>query len=376
VQRVLAEHLIAGNQLYLADSMTSCAETYARAGEIASALGDRQGELEARFWEGCALHGAGRLRKALAIMAPPLTQKDVCLSEGVVYRIATRYLRVLAELPGEREQIDRALQEVEKGLVAVGKSAWRSRSLLVRARLALSLGTWREGLRLAEEALEERDHDEFGCTYTAYYWPCVLLAIWVGELDRAWTLFERWGRVDVGSYNQRVAGAWLRSCWLRQANRADEALSHARIAFAESLCKDEYPVRFTSAVELARVLLAVGELDAVREPLSRVLAVRHTEVGEHGYIARLLVGDVHHARARALAGLTPRDFDFHHLQETSRRSAGGVGEARAAVDRAHLAYRLARRRGEALDTLLDCRLREWQIADRLAQLREVEEALA
>jgi hypothetical protein len=87
---------------------------------------------------------------------------------------------------------------------------------------------------------------------------------------------------------------------------------------------------------------------------------------EHAYVLRVLVGDYHLARARELAALPALDPDFGGLHErrgsTRRRDRAG---ARAALERARLAYLRAAPRGRRQDACFDCGLRAGQIAARL-----------
>jgi hypothetical protein len=309
-------------------------------------------------------------------MAPVLSWADVSLADDDVYRLATRYLRVLVELPVDRRALERAIEEVEKGLLQAGRFEWRSRTLILRARLALSTGEWHQGLRIAREALESRRVDSLGCTFTSYYWIAVLASIWLGELDPAWGMLEEWRDVESETGHQRGFRGWLRACWLRRSGRAREALPLARGAYVEGLRDGEYPVRLTSGIELVRVLLALGEVDAARKPLGGLLRLRSTEISEHGYVLRVLLADYHLARARELAGLPALDAEFHHLYDTRRTELPReqIG-ARSALARARSAYQRARIQGEKLDSLLDCQLRAWQIANRLSATQQTSEEI-
>jgi len=376
MRRHLQQLLETAHRLYDHGVDAQCAESFRRARDVASALRDLPREIHARFWEGAVVHGDGRLHEALAIMAPTMTRRDVSLADGEVYRLATRYLRALAELPVERPSLEKAIEQVEDELLRVGRGEWRSRTLILRARLALSTGAWRGGLRLAEESLESAYRDPWKYTLSSHYWLLVLMAIWLGELDLAWRRLGEWDGLGEHRTSQRGARAWLRSCALRRAGRAEQALDHARLAYVESLREGEYPLRITAAVELVCVLLALGDLDLVREPLGQALRLRNTETSEHAYVLRILVGDHQLARARALGGLPAVDLDFQHTarRPRGRRQRDRAG-ARRALRHAHAAYEHAARRGEALDLLYGCRLRAWQLAHRRAALAQVEEEL-
>jgi hypothetical protein len=376
MQELLQQLLENGHRLYKSSASDECAETFRRASQLASALRERRAEVHTRFWEGCALHGGGRLRESLAVMAPVLSWTDVSLADEDVYRLATRYLRVLVELPGDRWALERAIAQVEQGLLQAGKVEWRSRILILRSRLALSTGEWRQGLRIAQTALENRRVDSLGCTFTSHYWIVVLVSIWLGELDLAWSMLEEWRDVESETGHQRGFRGWLRACWLRRSGRAGEALPLARGACLEGLRDGEYPVQLTSGIELVRVLLTLGEVDTAREPLGWLLRLRSTEVSEHGYVLRVLLADYHLARARKLAGLPALDTEFHHLYEARQGELPREpARARGALARARSAYERARVRGERLDSLLDCRLRTWQIATRLSGVEQTSEEI-
>jgi hypothetical protein len=143
-----------------------------------------------------------------------------------------------------------------------------------------------------------------------------------------------------------------------------------------ALLSGDYPCSFTATAEYARLLLSLGELIAVREPLSRLLALRHTEVGEHAFAMRVLLADHHHARARQLAQLPSIDLEFHRVYPLAApASAANPEAAQQAVARAQRGYERLATRGYALDEAVDSRLREWQLSDRLAALAGTREEI-
>jgi hypothetical protein len=125
-----------------------------------------------------------------------------------------------------------------------------------------------------------------------------------------------------------------------------------------------------------RVLLTLGEVDRARAPLAGLLRLRRTETSEHAHVLRVLLADYHLARARRWAALPALDAEFHHRYESL---PGGLSRepavARSALARARFAYGRGRMSGERLDALLDCRLRAWQIADRLGTAQRTSEEI-
>lgn len=381
------DHLTsAGSFLYSTGETDRAAETYRRAAAVAAAGGDLSGEIDARFWEGCSLHGSGRLREALVAMAPMLAARGAALDQPEYYRLVTRYLRAMVELPAERASVEAALDEAERELAARGMRSWRSRGLLTRARLALSTGEWTRGLTLITEARAARSEDPWGCTWTSHFWVTALLAIWTGDLARADKLFREWRDIEVGSTGQRAFLPLLRATRLRREGRAAEALGLAREAYANASGVREYAGQICGAVELARVLLALGEPENAAPYVRDALRFRRSEVGEHGFAVRTLLADLWLARARALAGLPGWDLEFHHAYERKAltrvvrrvRSASrhGRGDAQAALRRAERAYAAVRPLAARLDALYATELRVWQLADRAESVRRTREEIA
>jgi hypothetical protein len=353
-----------GSRAYADASPLESAAAYREARERASALGDFRAEIEARFWGGCALHGAGRLRASLAEMAPGLQHPEASIGQGDIYRLATRYVRVLAELPVETARVERAVSEIEESLAAHGRP-WRSRPRLALARLHISTGEWRRGLVLAREALELRKNDPYGCTLSSYYWVVVILAIWVGEEEEVREAMAAWERQDLPA-SQRAFHNWARSQLRRRRGDTVEALSFARRARIESLEGCDYPAHVSTTIELARALLSVGRLGEAREAVLDAQRWRGSEVGDHAFSARVLPGDWHLASARALFGLPALDADFGGLCDGEDPLAPDHTAAERALGRARLAYRRLLPRARALDRCTGTRLRAWQLDARLA----------
>lgn len=365
-----------GGRFYRQGDLAECAATYRSARQLAIAEAERTRELEARFWEGCALHGLGRLWDALETMTPALSARRGRLDQGIVYRLATRCARALAELPSERAALEGALDEIDRELAGLDRHAWSTRTLLVRARLHLSTGRWQAGLEAALAALDAWQEDEYHCTWCSYAWVAVLLSIWCGRLQHAHALLDRWDARSDGLRSWLSSRHWLRGHALRRAGRADAGLVHARNAYDAAASEPDYWTAVSAAVELARTLLSLGRVSEAGGLVRGALHFRHTEVGDHAFAVRVLVGDWHLAEARRQGGLPARDADFGCEYEGGERLAHpDLASARRAARRARRAYAALRPRAAALDRLLASPLRTWQLDFREAEVVRAERAI-
>jgi tetratricopeptide (TPR) repeat protein len=365
-----------GDRLYRQGDLAECATAYRSARRLATTEEGRTRELESRFWEGCALHGLGRLWQALDTMTPAFTSRRGSLDEGIGYRLATRCVRVLAELPTERAALEDALEEIETELARLDRHAWSTRTRLARARLHLSTGRWQTGLEAARTALDGWEEDDFSLTWCSYAWVTVLLSIWCGQVRQAFALLDRWGKRSDGRRNWLSCRHWLRCHALRRTGRADAGLVHARHAYDASRDDPDYGLAVGATVELARTLLSLGRVSEAGSVVRQALRFRHAEVGDYAVAVRVLVGDWHLAEARRLGGLPARDVDFGCEYAAGDHPAPpDLEAARRETRRARRAYAAIRPRATVMDRLLASSLRTWQLELRDAEATRVEAAL-
>lgn len=364
-----------GSSLYKLGDCTASAEAYRAARLRAASRRDREAAHEARFWEGCSLHGGGRLREALAAMAPVLSDPDASLREPNVYRVATRYARVLAEIPVSWSRVASAVDAIEAGL-AGERAPWRSRVELVRARLFVSAGDWERGHAHAVSATRIREVDPWGCTRTSYLWLQGMLCVFTGRFAEVEQLLDDWRTIESGDPFQECSRAWVRSLLQRRLGHATDALESARSACEHARRARDAASTFCASVQLAQTLLALGRVEEARAYTRQAQAWSRSEVGDQSFVARVLAGDWYLARARACAGLEPFDPDF--LAYHARPPGAPLREpmvARAAARDARREYAAATPRARELDARGGRPLRDWQLGLRLRAVEEVEAAL-
>lgn len=352
--------------LYEAGQDLAGAEAYRRAAELAESISERDWNIRARFFQGAALHCAGRLHEAMAVLAPVVTLQDGLMTDDWVYMALTRYILIAVDLPVSVTRIDAAIEEAETHYPRVGGCGRRSRILIVRARLALARGRGREALALAQEALERRRREGLAFSYTTYMRTLVEICIELGDLDLARAYLSEWEQVHPQyPKSKEIMVAAAHSTLLRQERRYDEALGWARRAADAATQTDDFAARFTALRVYVRALICTSECDRAREPLAELLRLRHCAVGEVRFEVRLLRGDYHLAMARRQLQLPVVDSEFGLESDTTWVAPARLRSVRH-FRLARQAYRCARQTADSIDALLDCDVRRRKVSTRSA----------
>jgi tetratricopeptide (TPR) repeat protein len=341
-----------GFALYESNHNTSAAIAYERAAQAAETIGRDDIEASARFWQGVCLHSSGRLREALAALAPIAAGRLQPLnSDRPVHMGITRYVLIAVDLPLGLEVIERAIRDAERLERHTGKQR-RSRLLLARARLAASRGEFATAIRDALEGLQHAPRDGDAYARSAYLKEATRACLRLGRIDEARRLIDDWSEVrDPFIASRRVMIATHRSIADRLEGNIGGAVEHAREATRAAAGSEDCHDRIYSHDALVRALLCSPAIHEHRKPLARLLAHRHADVGLHRYALRLLAGDALHAMTRHAAGLPAVDPESGM---TFPAISGGLDErrTRALARRARTAYAAASRIGVRVDRLL------------------------
>jgi hypothetical protein len=336
--------------------------------ELAAAAGTEALEHESRFWEGAALHGAGRLREALAAWAPALTGEVGVLSDSR-YMALTRYLLVAIDMPLPVRLIEQALDQTEEILRSSGGDSFRrSRVLLARARLALACGRHDDGFAFAQEAAERCKEEPRRYTYSSYFRTFGHAGLLVNEPDLVEQYLIEWECIEWAyPHTKRLLLLAARANLARYRGDHDEALTEAERGITQALHSEEVVYATETMVAHVRACLAAGVPDQARRSLAWLLARRRCSIGEVEYEVRLLLGDYH----LACLALSARGSAIDPEWGTSR----AVPPDRRAPVSAADHWRLARRSyggaacvGAGLDVLLCTSHRGRAVEDRLATL--------
>jgi tetratricopeptide (TPR) repeat protein len=327
--RLAARLRESAREAYHASRHAACAEAYAELERVARGLGNEAAVAEARFWQGTALHGAGRLTEALFAQ----------LREA---RLENR----------------------------------RSRLLLSRARLALSRGRLCSALALGEESLSHWRRETHTFTGSSHYWVVVTACLWLGDLTRARRHLDDWAGLGEGSALQRALLACKKAELARREGELGRALAISRGAWFESAASEDHQQRIFAGHAYLRALLLAGRLEPAREVLAQLFGrLQRMEFAEHAFVLRALHADWHLARARLAAGLAMIDPECG-LARRPRRPGPERAVAVPALARARRLYARALAHGSELDRLLGTRLRRWEIEARLALCDRTERELA
>jgi len=364
-----------GSLLYDAARHTQAALTWersARAAEADSRTGDAA---ESRFWQGVALHGAGRLHQALVALGTVATYTDArAVRDRTRHMALTRAVLVAVDMPAPLASIERAIADVDRIEQHTGQGR-TARLLLVRARLAQYRGQTVEALQLAREGLARADIEDAGFARGAYIKEALRACLRLRALADTEPLLERLDRVDDAYATTRsMIAATFRSMVARARGEVEVAVALGRIAWQRARQCDELSDIMLAASALVRALLCSGDAREARAPLASLLRHRHSQTGFARYEPRLLLGDYHAAMARFHCGLPALDA------ESSLTFGDAAGSRVAAMaerhrEKARRAWHAAMRVGRAIDRRLECTTREAELALRLERSDEADSAV-
>ena len=340
------------------------ARAVGRARALAEQAGQQDEAVRMRFWEGTALHCAGRFTEALATLAPLLaTGSGADTNWG--YMALGRYLLIAVELPLPLSKLDRALREASERIEASHGPSRQSRLLLVRARLERSRGRRREALGLAQESLVHRRGEGLAFTYTSHYRSIVALTNELGDHDLSRYYLAEWDRAadDHGTYKRLMIAALWSDLHLKERN-VGRAIDWVRRLAQIAPVFDDLGCQYVAASAQVRCWVRTNQPWRAREPLGALLGLRTCAAGGLRYSVRVLLGDYHLAVARQVMGLPVID-PRTGAEMPVERIPGSTITARRSLYRARRAYHWASSIGDALDTLLECDWRRREVQARL-----------
>ena len=362
--------------LYESNHNVLAAAAYERAAHAAEVVRCDDIEATARFWQGVSLHGAGRLREALAALAPIASGRlQPANGDRPIHMGITRYVLIAVDLPLGLDVIERAIREAELLESHTGKQR-RARLLLVRARLAASRGQFTDAIRHALDGLQRASADGDAFARTAYLKEATRACLRIGNITEARRLIDEWANVrDPFTISRRTMCATHASIADRLDGDIEGAVARARAAIRAAAGSEDCHDRIYTVDALVRALLCSPATEECRVPLAKMMEHRHAEVGLHRYMVRLLAADYQLALARHCGGLHALDpesgtsFPVTAARPDSHR-------ALALARRARRAYASAARVGSDLDRLLRCDTRTRELDARLALLDATERVLA
>ena len=355
-----------GSTLYDISRHGQAARAWEHAAVTAEAAGRTEDAADARFWQGVALHGMGRLREAIAALGVVGTHPNAkSVSSRIRHMALSRAALIGVDVPVSLRTIERTIADVEHVETHTGTGR-TARLLLIRARLAQATGRPQAALNLAREGLARAHAEDAGFAAGAYLKEALRACLRCGDLVEADRLISGWNRVhDNYTLSRSIFIAAFQSMASRLRGHVAEAIEHGTRAVEASRPAEELSERLLSSEALVRALLCSDRPHNARPVLARLLRLRSSEPGLVRYEVRLLLGDFHLAMARRYAGLPALDI------ETGTSFAAGSASpdlvrARRHWRRAERAWHSARRAGIAIDLSLECAERATQIAARMA----------
>jgi tetratricopeptide (TPR) repeat protein len=334
-------------------------------------------DLDARAWLGCALHNRGYLERASELLDPIcFDRKAVRISPTTVYRIATRagFVAIKRALPLTRiEPLMRRIDELAEGR----EDCARCHQLLVQGSLELARGRRDAGLRLVEQAFDDREAKGATLADTPYLRRLVPGALDCGQQTRARELLDLWEQSpDTEAFKRPHVEAFT-ALWHLQQGDLELALRWALLARDRSRKSEDIAGVFDAAHALCRASLRMGLVAVCRSELRQLLALRRTAGPDVRLAIELIAADTHAGLARFHAGLPLVDLDSG--EEQSSQGAVDAPSALAAEIGLHRAEH-ACRRGAALAKTLDANLdshhRRRSVTRRQCGLRELRRRLA
>jgi tetratricopeptide (TPR) repeat protein len=364
----------AGWEAYRDLQKLRAAEIFGRALEIAESIDDLRAIVDYRFCRGMALHGAGRLRQALAVLTPTLQDSTASGDAGDIYGTLTSYIDIAQDLPVSLEAIEKAYAQTENFLRDSGHMDWRHRLLHLRAQLHAERGTYREALTTAEEswALWRSDHP--GYTTDTHLNHLVRISLRLRDAEQARRYLAKWEtQENIMPKVREIMFCRRQSDLARLEKRAHDAVDWARRAVLAAEQADYGAARYSAV--LVRAFISIGATERARDGVGRLLVMRHSECGHYRYSIHLLRGDYHLALARQASGMAPTD-DEYGLDFLPPDRITDAKVVRHEVAHAKRAYDAALNVGRWIDEQLQCTLREQEISGRLARVQSIGQRVA
>jgi tetratricopeptide (TPR) repeat protein len=373
-----------GRTYYDASRLNETIEQFDCARRLAAAAADTDLESVARFWEGAALHGAGRLSEALAIWAPCMTAARGVELTAERYLMMTRSVLVAVDLPLPYALLQRAFADLERHLRTTASGPRRrSRLLLARSRLAMSRGDAAASLSCAVEALARSRGEALTYSTSTFLRAVTHAGLRAGQASVVAEFIREWDRTNDGyPESKRLALTAARADLARYSGDPKESLRLAGRVAQDALRSDDVVYAYDATRAYVRASLAAGVPDQARQVIGLMLRLRRSAVGEQRFDVILLLGDYHASRAMLCLRGHAEDLEFEPRRNVAVPNATSVsacslereidshGAGGACVLSAGRAYSLAEREGARLDELLATRYHQDTIARRRACLME------
>jgi len=326
-----------------------------------------QPQADSLFWSATALHNEGRLGEAAAMLDELLRSP---VPDDLLYKALTRRVLIDEDIPLARREIEAAIEAAERCVADRGHAEWRSRFLHARARLLEACGLYDDALATAVEGLERQAVEHNGIATETHMRQVLVLCLRTGHLAEAGTYVENWLGMGTPSRNVQALSLCGRSELARAAGDADAAVQWSELATGLREPMAFLPLRRMIGEAHARALLCQGDPDLAEVTLRACALRRDAESGAERYNARLLWADYQLARAQSAAGVPIVDPVHGAHFAPSAANSGGHVTAACALRRAARAYNEALREGRVLDALLECDVREREIAARKRLLEQ------
>lgn len=360
----------AGREAYKDTQWLRAAEIYGKALEIAESINDTRKIVYYRFWRGSSVCQAGKLRQALAVLAPTLKDGNTGGDAADIYNTLTRYIDIAQELPVNLGAIEKAYQQTENFLRDSGNLVWRHKLLHLQTELSERRGMYPEALATAQESWTIWQIEHPAYLGDEHLNKLVAISLLLRDAEQAQMYLWEWEMDEhdtIPKERERLSSS-RKSDLARLEGRFTEAVDWVRRAMLVDNSNIE------TLIVMVRAFLCTGDNHRARDELIRLLAHRHAEIGHYRYYIRLLWGDYHLARAREAAGMPAVDDEFG-LEFPPPSAIANPSATRYALARARRGYRAALKVGSWIDEKLECSLRQTTISERLARVEAIERKL-
>jgi tetratricopeptide (TPR) repeat protein len=342
-----------------------------RAVALAEAAGDQKAVVDYRSLQAQSLFNAGRLRAQLAVLAPCVSRRPEGANDRELFRCLIRYVETGILIPIRKDAILRAFWSVEAFLIGNGTTEWKSALLFVKSELCRVRGDLKQALSYAQEAWALRRDEEPSYHTTSHHEQRVECCVAVRDLEMARRYQAEWEQANADSGMTHTLQMSKKARLARLEGRVHQAIDMARQATVSADATDGVELHRAAWVELARALLAAGDVVHARSAVVRAMRFRLSECEHLRYDAQLLRADYHIACARVAAGMAVVDDEFCEEFPSPERPHDGAG-TRSALRKARTAYSSALTIGSQLDQRLECTWRQDQIAARLARVEGID----
>jgi len=326
-----------------------------------------------RFLNAAALQNEGRCREAAMLLDEILFTPA---PDDLLYKAMTRRVLIDIDVPRARRQIEASISAAEE-FVRQGGHSWRSRILFARARLLDARGLYEDALAAAKEALEHQQAEANGMATETHKRLVLVLCLRTHRFAEAAQRIATWlGEEGEANETIRALSFTGRSELARAEGDIEAALQWSERALTVPEAVAFVPLRRLVGETYFRALLCRGNLELAQAALHAHAPRPNAESGVERYNALLLWADYHLAHARSAAGLSVVDLANGRHYPAAVETDGGLAAAVCALRRAARKYGEALREGRAVDTLLDCDVRQRQISARRDLVKHTREEIA